>query len=297
MAEAKFPLYAANLRDRRRQAAAGFPGPRDRDVRRRAHRAHRRDLRRHAAHVEPRRPEIPADRRAPSSAGRGCCASEGADFVVAVTHADRKQDYEMFATRTHRSDPDRPRPRPVHQLRRPQRHGRVELRRALRHRDRRDHRRSSEQDGRRVDDLVAAVPRDRHRDGDARPRGRGGGRGLRGRAQSREMDVPLGTTAVELDSRNATVRTREAAIGNLIADAMRASTKADVAIMNGGGIRAGKVYPPGAHDHPARRAGGTAVRQPPGDARDHRRRRSRPRSRTGCRNCPTPAGASRRCRA
>ena len=59
------------------------------------------------------------------------------------------------------------------------------------------------------------------------------------------MDVPLGTTAVELDSRNATVRTREAAIGNLIADAMRASTSADVAIMNGGGIRGGKVYPPG----------------------------------------------------
>ena len=29
------------------------------------------------------------------------------------------------------------------------------------------------------------------------------------------MDMPLGTTAVELDSRNATVRTREAAIGNL----------------------------------------------------------------------------------
>ena len=57
---------------------------------------------------------------------------------------------------------------------------------------------------------------------------------------SREMDVPLGTTAVELDSRNATVRTREAAIGNLIADAMRASTKADVAITNGGGIRAGR---------------------------------------------------------
>ena len=62
---------------------------------------------------------------------------------------------------------------------------------------------------------------------------------------TREMDVPLGTTAVELDSRNATVRTREAAIGNLIADAMRASTKADVAITNGGGIRSGRVYPPG----------------------------------------------------
>ena len=63
---------------------------------------------------------------------------------------------------------------------------------------------------------------------------------------SRELDVPLGTTAVELDSRNIVVRTREAAIGNLIADAMRASTKADVAIMNGGGIRSGRVFAPGA---------------------------------------------------
>ena len=62
---------------------------------------------------------------------------------------------------------------------------------------------------------------------------------------SREMDVPLGTTSVELDSRNATVRGREAAIGNLIADAMRARGRADVGLMNGGGIRAGKVYPPG----------------------------------------------------
>lgn len=62
---------------------------------------------------------------------------------------------------------------------------------------------------------------------------------------SREMDVALGTTAVELDSRNATVRTREAAIGNLIADAMRDKTGAVAAIMNGGGIRGGKVYPPG----------------------------------------------------
>jgi len=62
---------------------------------------------------------------------------------------------------------------------------------------------------------------------------------------SREMDVPLATTTVELDSRNATVRTREAAIGNLVADAMRVTSKSDVAIMNGGGIRAGRVYPPG----------------------------------------------------
>jgi 5'-nucleotidase / UDP-sugar diphosphatase len=59
------------------------------------------------------------------------------------------------------------------------------------------------------------------------------------------MDVPLATTEVELDSRTAIVRTRESAIGNLVADAMRAATKADAAVTNGGGIRAGKVYPPG----------------------------------------------------
>ena len=65
------------------------------------------------------------------------------------------------------------------------------------------------------------------------------------RELGREMDAPLCTTAVELDSRNATVRSREAAIGNLVADAMRARTHADVAIMNGGGIRGSKIYAPG----------------------------------------------------
>lgn len=63
---------------------------------------------------------------------------------------------------------------------------------------------------------------------------------------TREMDVPLGTTAVELDSRAATVRTHEAAIGNLFADAMRVSTRSDAAVLNGGGIRASRIYPPGA---------------------------------------------------
>jgi 5'-nucleotidase/UDP-sugar diphosphatase len=62
---------------------------------------------------------------------------------------------------------------------------------------------------------------------------------------ARELGVPLATTAVELDSRSATMRAGEAAIGNLFADAMRAETHADAAIMNGGGIRAGKVYGPG----------------------------------------------------
>jgi 2',3'-cyclic-nucleotide 2'-phosphodiesterase (5'-nucleotidase family) len=63
---------------------------------------------------------------------------------------------------------------------------------------------------------------------------------------SRELDVPLGTTALPLDSRSATVRSQEAAIGNLIADAIRASTGADAAIINGGGIRANRQYPAGA---------------------------------------------------
>ena len=62
---------------------------------------------------------------------------------------------------------------------------------------------------------------------------------------SREMDVTIATTAVALDSRSATLRTGEAAIGNLFADAMRAETKADVAVINGGSIRAGKLYSPG----------------------------------------------------
>ena len=108
------------------------------------------------------------------------------------------------------------------------------------------------------------------------------------------MDVPLGTTAVELDSRNATVRTREAAIGNLIADAMRASTQADVAIINGGGIRGGKVYPPGTtitrRDVLAELPFGNRVVT----VEISGARAQGARSRTGCRSCPMPAGASRR---
>jgi 2',3'-cyclic-nucleotide 2'-phosphodiesterase (5'-nucleotidase family) len=61
-----------------------------------------------------------------------------------------------------------------------------------------------------------------------------------------KMSEPLATTTVALDSSTATVRTREAAIGNLFADAMRAGTHADAAVLNGGGIRAAKTYNPGA---------------------------------------------------
>ena len=63
---------------------------------------------------------------------------------------------------------------------------------------------------------------------------------------SRDLDVEVGETATGIDSRRATVRTREAAVGNLIADAMRAAVGADMALVNSGGIRGDKVYPAGA---------------------------------------------------
>jgi 2',3'-cyclic-nucleotide 2'-phosphodiesterase (5'-nucleotidase family) len=59
------------------------------------------------------------------------------------------------------------------------------------------------------------------------------------------LDVPLATLAAPLDSRTTVVRTQGTAIGDLIADAMRAAQKADVAITNGGGIRGNKLYPAG----------------------------------------------------
>lgn len=65
-------------------------------------------------------------------------------------------------------------------------------------------------------------------------------------ALSKELDVEIGISKYELDSRSAIVRSQEAAIGNLIADAIKASTEGDVAITNGGGIRANKQYPAGA---------------------------------------------------
>jgi 2',3'-cyclic-nucleotide 2'-phosphodiesterase (5'-nucleotidase family) len=59
------------------------------------------------------------------------------------------------------------------------------------------------------------------------------------------LKVAVGTTAVELDSRRATVRLKESAIGNLFADAIREFTKADVGITNGGGIRGDRTYAAG----------------------------------------------------
>ena len=62
---------------------------------------------------------------------------------------------------------------------------------------------------------------------------------------SKELDIEIGKTTTELDSRKKTVRTEEAALGNLIADAMRDGVDADIGFANGGGIRAKKIYAPG----------------------------------------------------
>lgn len=68
-------------------------------------------------------------------------------------------------------------------------------------------------------------------------------------AQSAVLDAELGTrigvTATELDSREASVRTRESSAGNLITDAMREATGADAAILNGGSIRGDTLRPAG----------------------------------------------------
>lgn len=62
---------------------------------------------------------------------------------------------------------------------------------------------------------------------------------------SKELDVAIGKSEVELDTRKASVRTSETAFGNLTADAMRAAVGADIAFTNGGGIRGNKVYDAG----------------------------------------------------
>ena len=59
------------------------------------------------------------------------------------------------------------------------------------------------------------------------------------------LNIEIGATTGPLDSRRNVVRGQESAMGNLIADAMRAAVAADIAITNGGGIRADRTYEPG----------------------------------------------------
>ena len=60
-----------------------------------------------------------------------------------------------------------------------------------------------------------------------------------------ELNVVIGKTAVELDSRRFSVRSRETNFGNLIAEAIRRGTGADVGLTNGGGIRGDRTYAAG----------------------------------------------------
>jgi 5'-nucleotidase / UDP-sugar diphosphatase len=243
MGEAKFPLYAANLR-----AADGapIPGMRDRSVV--VFDGVRIGITGVTLDDTPRVSSSEDLRFTPTvdtlKAQADALRREGADIVVGVAHADQAQDTAIMASRS------------VDLLLSGHDHDlRIEFdgRNALIESSYDAHYivavdisvQVSERDGRRlatwwpqfrVIDTATVVP-------DAEV---GKVVAALEAELSREMDVPLGTTAVELDSRNATLRTREAAIGNLIADAMRVSTDADAAVINGGGIRSGRVYAPGA---------------------------------------------------
>lgn len=62
---------------------------------------------------------------------------------------------------------------------------------------------------------------------------------------STELDRPIAETKTEWDALQATNESRETNLGNLIADAYREETGADVAMFNGGSIRSNQTYGPG----------------------------------------------------
>jgi 5'-nucleotidase len=57
----------------------------------------------------------------------------------------------------------------------------------------------------------------------------------------KELAIVVGRSSVDLDARSAAGRRQETNVGNFIADAFRASTGADVGLMNGGSIRADEI--------------------------------------------------------
>ena len=242
MAEANFPLYAANLRA---PDASPLPGFKDRAIV--TFDGVRIGLT-GAAHDDTPRMSSPGDLKfLPTVASMKSQAEalrrEGADFVVAVMHADRKQGTDLIETHT------------VDLVLTGHNHDlfiNFDGRNAMVESGYDAHYVTlidvtievNRQNGQRA---VAWWPQFRIVDTanvTPDPEVAAAVAGFE-RTLSREMDVPLGTTAVALDSRNATMRSGEAAIGNLVADAMRESTRADVAIMNGGGIRGGRLYAPG----------------------------------------------------
>jgi 5'-nucleotidase len=61
----------------------------------------------------------------------------------------------------------------------------------------------------------------------------------------KELSQVVGRTSVALDARSAENRTRETNVGNMVVEAFRRVTAADVALMNGGSIRADTIISPG----------------------------------------------------
>jgi 5'-nucleotidase len=61
----------------------------------------------------------------------------------------------------------------------------------------------------------------------------------------KELAQVVGRSKVALDARSAENRTRETNVGNMVAEAFRKATGADVALMNGGSIRADTMIDPG----------------------------------------------------
>jgi len=55
----------------------------------------------------------------------------------------------------------------------------------------------------------------------------------------------VATTVISMDARDAVSRRQESALGNLVTDAVRAGTGADVALLNAGSMRLDDVIPPG----------------------------------------------------
>jgi 5'-nucleotidase len=60
-----------------------------------------------------------------------------------------------------------------------------------------------------------------------------------------QLAKPIGRASIALDARSAENRTRETNVGNLVTDAFRKFTASDVALMNGGSVRADNVVGPG----------------------------------------------------
>lgn len=61
----------------------------------------------------------------------------------------------------------------------------------------------------------------------------------------KSLEQTIGRTEVELDIKSADVRTQETNMGDFIADVFRQATGADVALVNGGSIRADTIIEPG----------------------------------------------------